>query len=97
MFIVRQHALFVGRVVLSFVSGGERCLVCGSMSFAVPVCRDCRKKDFALILKRRIAVKNVEGVLFLKNHCAWNAVEKESCIVQTHCIRFFRIDCGTVN
>lgn len=51
LFTARQHSAFAGRIVLSFVSGGERCVVCGNVAFVVPICRDCRKKRFRIDFK----------------------------------------------
>ena len=51
LFTIRQHSIFAGRIVLSFVSGGEKCLVCGNLTFVIPICRDCRKKRFLIDFK----------------------------------------------
>lgn len=46
IFIIKSLILFFLRIVLIYIDGGEKCIICGNRSSYFPVCKDCRKKRF---------------------------------------------------
>ncbi len=47
-FEVKQFFVSVFRLLYVFISGGEKCAVCGCLVFIKPVCRTCMKKHFSV-------------------------------------------------
>ncbi len=46
IFEVQQFFISIFRLLYVFISGGEKCPVCGALVFTKPVCRECLKKHF---------------------------------------------------
>lgn len=45
-FIVKSFVLFLLRIVLIYIDGGETCVICGNRSSYLPLCSKCRKLRF---------------------------------------------------
>lgn len=47
-FELKQSFVSAVRLLYVFISGGEKCAVCGRLVFLKPVCRDCLEKHFSV-------------------------------------------------
>lgn len=72
-FLFKFYVLTFFRKLLSFVSGGETCLVCGKDSGIVPLCRDCIKSEYSVVNAMSFSVCRVCGKKLL--------VEKDICTI----------------
>lgn len=45
-FIIKSILLFLLRLILIYIDGGETCVICGKKSYYFPVCRKCRTVRF---------------------------------------------------
>lgn len=60
-FLLGFYVLTFFRRILSFVSGGEICIVCGKKSGIVPLCRNCIKTEYSVARAMAFNVCSVCG------------------------------------
>lgn len=71
LFIIKQIIKLILRLVFSYVSGGEKCVICNSNTLISPVCTHCKNKYFSV--KEILQVDRCEfcgkELLSTKNEC----------------------------